>query len=283
MSIHSFCLTLTSCVAVLFIALAAAADEPDAKHDKILKRFVEELVTITPRKDKFPASYKMGSADKDSPASQKPQIEVTLHEPFSMAKYEVTQELYEAIMGKNPSKWKGPRNSVEMVNWDEANEFCRKLTAALHERKLLGKDQLIRLPSEAEWEYCCRAGTTTRYSFGDKAADLGDYAWYKDNSAGNDPPVGAKKPNPWGLYDMHGYVREWCADAWHKNHEGAAANGSPRTVKDSKERVLRGGSWAGSADTCRSAYRQGEMLDTRSDKIGFRCVQAAVLKKEDKE
>ena len=281
MTTPAYWLSPIVCIAVLFMAMTAA-DEPDAKRAKILQRFVEELVPITPGKDKFPASYKMGSADNSAPASEKPQIEVTIREPFSMAKYEVTQELYEAVMGKNPSKWKGPRNSVEMVNWDEANEFCRRLTAEFHDRKLLAKDQMIRLPSEAEWEYCCRAGTTTRYSFGDKAADLGDYAWYKDNSAGNDPPVGAKKPNPWGLYDMHGYVREWCADAWHQNHEGAAADGSPRAVKDNKERVLRGGSWAGSADTCRSAYRQGESLDTRSDKIGFRCVQAAAPKKENK-
>jgi formylglycine-generating enzyme required for sulfatase activity len=167
-----------------------------------------------------------------------------------------------------------------MVNWDEANAFCQKLTALLHERKLLAADQLIRLPSEAEWEYCCRAGTTTRYSFGDKAADLGDYAWYKGNSKGEDPPVGAKKPNPWGLYDMHGYVREWCADTWHKDHEGAPTDGRPRVAKDVPERVVRGGSWADSAETCRSAYRQGEAFDKRSDTIGFRCVRAAAPKKE---
>ena len=267
---------------VLLFAVLTPADEADAKREKIFKRFMEELVSIQPGKDKFPASFKMGSGDNDAPASEKPQVEIKLREPFSMAKYEVTQELYEAVMGKNPSKWKGPRNSVEMVNWDEANDFCKKLTAELHERKLLAKDQLIRLPSEAEWEYCCRAGTTTRYSFGDKAADLGDYAWYKDNSAGNDPPVGAKKPNPWGLHDMHGYVREWCADAWQKNHEGAAADGGPRPAKDNKERVLRGGSWNGPADTCRSAYRQGEALDKRSDTIGFRCVATSAPKKEEK-
>jgi len=134
-----------------------------------------------------------------------------------------------------------------MVNWDEANEFCRKLTRSCMTANA-GEGPDDSSPSEAEWEYCCRAGTTTRYSFGDKAADLGDYAWYKDNSAATIRRR-RQEPNPWGLYDMHGYVREWCADAWHKDHEGAAADGSPRPVKDNKERVLRGGSWAGSADT----------------------------------
>src|SRR5205807_8512642 len=145
--------------ALLFVAPSPAADEPAAKREKIMKLFVEELVPIRPGKDKFPASFKMGSAENDAPAAEKPPVAVTFREPFAMAKYEVTQELYEAVRGKNPSKWKGPRNSVEMVSWDEANEFCRKLTTELHERKLLATDQLIRLPSEAEWEYCCRAGT----------------------------------------------------------------------------------------------------------------------------
>ena len=215
-------------------------------------------------------------------AGEKPAIAVTFREPFSMAKYEVTQELYEAIMGKNPSKWKGPRNSVEMVSWNEANEFCRKLTAEMHESKLLAKDQIIRLPSEAEWEYGCRAGSTTRYTFGDKVAYLLDYAWFKENSKGEDPPVGRKKPNAWGLYDMHGYVWEWCADAWHKNHDGAPTDGTARQERDSKERVVRGGSWADSADSCRSAYRQGEAADKRSDTIGFRCVHAAAPKENPK-
>src|SRR5207248_9146766 len=108
------------------------------------------------------------------PDTEKPVVTITLKSPFAMAKYEVTQELYEAVAGKNPSKWKGPRNSVEMVSWDEANDFCRKATAELRKRKLIGADEVIRLPSEAEWEYACRAGTTTRYSFGDDAKDLGD-------------------------------------------------------------------------------------------------------------
>src|SRR5207302_11016277 len=123
----------------------------------------EEFVPLTPGTGKFPASFQMGTAD--GAATEKPVTTITLKANFALAKYEVTQELYEVVMGKNPSKWKGPRNSVEMVSWEEANEFCRKATAELHKRKLLSDDEVIRLPTEAEWEYACRAGTSTAYSF----------------------------------------------------------------------------------------------------------------------
>jgi formylglycine-generating enzyme required for sulfatase activity len=271
------------CLAGALAALGFHADEePAVKKDKILRQFVEEFVALAPGKGKFPAAFTMGS-DGDAPESEKPAVKVTFRTPFAMAKYEVTQELYDAITGKNPSKWKGPRNSVEMVSWEEANDFCAKLTDELRRRKLLGEGEVIRLPSEAEWEYACRAGTTERYSFGDKADDLKDYAWFKGNSKGEDPPVGKKKANPWGLHDMHGYVWEWCADAWSPTHKGASADGLPRVVKEEKDRVIRGGSWADPADACRSAFREHKPLDHKSDTIGFRCVRAEVPKKPEKE
>jgi len=246
---------------------------PADRKEAILKLFVEEFVPLAAGKGKFPAFFLMGSA-KDAPKEEQPVVKVTFRAPFAMARYEVTQELYEAVMGRNPSKWKGPRNSVEMVSWKEANEFCRKVTAALRERKLLGKDEIIRLPSEAQWEYACRAGSTTRYAFGDSADDLKNYAWFKGNSKGEDPPVGKKRPNAWGLYDMHGYVWEWCADAWHDSYKGAPTDGSSWEQKDAKERVARGGSWNDGADQCRSAYRQHFRADERSDTVGFRCVRS---------
>jgi formylglycine-generating enzyme required for sulfatase activity len=257
------------------LALVAPALLPGAAPDRdaILRRFADEFVPLTPGAGKFPAAFRMGSAG-DAPAAERPAVTITFRRPFAVARYEVTQELYEAVMGKNPSRWKGPRNSVEMVSWQEANDFCRKATAELRRLKLIADREVIRLPSEAEWEYACRAGTTTRYSFGDSADGLKDYAWFKGNSKGEDPPVGRKKPNAWGIYDMHGYVWEWCADAWHPDHTGAAADGRPRVGKDERERVLRGGSWADDVDSARSAFRTHKPLDYRSDRVGFRCVRA---------
>jgi formylglycine-generating enzyme required for sulfatase activity len=245
--------------------------KPGTPKEKILPLFVEEFVLISPGKDKFPESFVMGSADEAAPASEKPAHKVTFKRPFRIAKHEVTQELYELIAGKNPSKWPGPRNSVEMVSWDEARDFCDKVTTELRKQKLIAADEVVRLPSEAEWEYACRAATTTKFSFGDKVEDLGDYGWFTGNAKGNDPPVGQKKPNPWGLYDMHGYVWEWCADAWHDNYQGAPADGSARDAKDSK-RVIRGGAWTEQAELCRSAFRRGVAADSRTAAIGFRCI-----------
>jgi formylglycine-generating enzyme required for sulfatase activity len=255
---------------VLVAALACAEDgAPAAGKDKVLHRFADEFVTLTPGKDGFPASFTMGGGEP----GEKPAHEVKPAGPFALNKYEVAQEQYEAVMGKNPSRWKGPRNSVEMVSWDQANEFCRKATAELRKRQLLGENEVIRLPSEAEWEYACRAGTTTKYSFGDREGELKDHAWYKGNSKGEDPPVGRKKPNAWGLYDMHGYVWEWTADAWHEDYKGAPADGSAWDEAGAKERVLRGGSWADEADACRSASRAHKEAAYRSDAVGFRCVR----------
>jgi formylglycine-generating enzyme required for sulfatase activity len=262
------------CLAALLAVAARPAPGPFAPPEKCFALFVEELVPITPGQGKFPASFTMGSSDNDAPATEKPAVKVTFKAGFAMSRYEVTQELYKAVTGKEPSKWPGPRNSVEMANWDEVTSFCEKLTAELHKAKLIPETDVIRLPSEAEWEYCCRAGSTTRYSFGDDAKALGDFAWYKGNAAGNDPPVGKKKPNAWGLYDMHGYVWEWCQDAWAPTHEGARDDASPRVVKDAKDFVVRGGSWADGADAARSAFRAGQPRAHRSDAIGFRCVRS---------
>jgi formylglycine-generating enzyme required for sulfatase activity len=237
-----------------------------------LKLFAEEFVAITPGTGKFPASFRMGSGG-DAPAEEKPAHVVKLARPFAIARYEVTQELYQAVMGNNPAKWKGPRNSVEMVSWKEAVEFCRKATAEMRQLKLIGADEVIRLPSEAEWEYCCRAGTTSAFSFAD-AEKIAEYCWFDKNSPGNDPPVGAKKPNPWGLHEMHGYVWEWCQDSWHPNYEGAPTDGSAWQEKDAKERVIRGGAFNTPPSRCRSAAREKRDADSRKDDLGFRCVRA---------
>lgn len=260
------------CMLLSLLLMGFVAAGQDDETRRVLKLFVTELVPIKPGQGQFPATFVMGS--KTGTANERPQREVQLR-PFMISKYEVTQELYERVTGKNPSKWKGKRNSVEMVSWDEANAFADQLNKLLMQEKIMSDKEEFRLPSEAEWEYCCRAGTTTAYSFGDNPGDLGQFAWFHGNAKGNDPPVGAKKPNPWGLYDMHGYVWEWCLDSWQPNYEGATNDGSPKKVRDAKERVLRGGSWADEAEQARSAYRHHLPASERSDAVGFRLVIAA--------
>jgi formylglycine-generating enzyme required for sulfatase activity len=194
---------------------------------------------------------------------------VTLQKYF-LGKYPVTQEQYQAVMGNNPSKFQdNPKNPVEQVSWQDAQAFCQKL------RKLTGQD--FRLPTEAEWEYACRAGTQTRYYFGDDESQLGDYAWYDENSDSKTHSVGHKKPNDWGLYDTHGNVWEWCEDSWHDSYankpENIKNNGSI-IWSDSNEsyHVLRGGSWYYNSGYCRSANRLRGYADYWYDYFGFRLV-----------
>lgn len=249
-------------------ALCLGASPQDSSP--LLRMFRDEFIAVTPAKEGF----SMGSAA--GPESERPSHKVTIGHDFHIARTEVTQNLWEAVMGKNPSRWKGARNSVEMISFDEAVDFCAKVTVRLREAKLIETGRVVRLPSEAEWECAARAGTSTRYSFGDDAKDLGDHAWFTGNAAGNDPPVGAKKPNPWKLYDMHGYLWEWCADAWHESYEGAPADGSAWTAGgDSARRVVRGGSWKDGAEKLTSSFRRPLASGTRDDAVGLRCILAA--------
>ncbi len=248
-----------------------SAAEPSPELLGLLKTFRSEFVELTPGKDKFPADFQMGSAA--GPPAERPPHRVAIAGPLAMARYEVPQNLWEAVMGSNPSRWKGPRNSVEMLSFDDAQDFCRRITERLRAAKLIDADQVVRLPSEAEWEYAARAGTTTRYSFGDDASQLDDYAWSTHNAKGNDPPVGAKQPNAWDMYDVHGYLWEWCADAWHDNYQGAPADGSPWIADgDAARRVLRGGSWKDAADQLTSTFRRPAQQALKDDAIGLRCV-----------
>ena len=268
----------------LATSLRSIAKADDAKTAALLKVFVTEFVEIQPGTDKFPASFLMGVTEGD--ARERPQHEVTLKHAFAMARYEMPQNLYEAVMGNNPSRWKGPRNSVETMTWTEANEFCQKITQQLRDLKLVGVDEVIRLPTEAEWEYCCRAGTTTKYSFGDeaqkagdvspKATLLGEYGWHTGNAAGNDPAVGVLKPNPWGLYDMHGYLWEFTADSWTPDYQNASTDGaSPAGAdRDKAAIVVRSGSWKEPFDKLTSAARRRLPITSADDAIGFRCVKA---------
>jgi len=208
--------------------------------------------------------FMMGSAksETDRHSDEGPQHEVTITKPFYMAATEVTQEQYQRIMGTNPSHFKGAKNPVECVSWDDAAEFCRRLS------ERTGKT--VRLPTEAEWEYACRAGSTTRYCFGDADEGLGEYAWHSANSGTTTHPVGHKKSNAWGLYDMHGNVWEWCADWYGDYPKGAVTD--PQGPASGAFRVLRGGSWDGSLDGCRSASRFDTAPGYRFYFYGFRVV-----------
>ncbi len=256
------------------------ADDAVPTLDELLATFRSEFVAIHPGEDGFPSEFTLGGQDVPHAEVGMP---VRFDYSFEMGTYEIPQNLYEAVMGQNPSRWKGPRNSVEMMTWSEAVTFCERVTAMLQERELIEEDQVVRLPSEAEWEYCCRAGTDTAYSFGDearapgdeenKASVLDEYGWHTGNAAGNDPPVGALKPNPWGLYDMHGYLAEFCLDDWHDSHEGAPVDGSAWHADDeAMQVVLKSGSWRDTYVGLRSRSRQPFDRDGKTDAVGFRCV-----------
>jgi len=209
-----------------------------------------------------PGNVIMGSPPNERGRDQGegPTHDVTISKSFYMGVTEVTQEQYYAVMGDNPSKFNGPANPVDFVSWTEAAEFCRRLSQF--------SGRTVRLPTEAEWEYACRAGSTTAFSFGDSESDLGRYAWYTANSGKKSRPVGGKERNAWGLHDMHGNVGEWCAD-WHANYTGIPAT-NPAGPPGGSHHVFRGGSWASKPEDCRSACRGGYYPEDRFNKIGFR-------------
>ena len=219
--------------------------------------------------------FEMGSADSDQD-DERPVHQVRISSGFWLGKYPVTQEQYAAVIGKNPSHFtaSGGMAPVEQVNWAEAVEFCRRLGPLSGEQG--AADAVVaRLPTEAEWEYACRAARPGAYCFGDAEAQLGDYAWYGKNSGGQTHPVGQKKPNAWGLYDMHGNVWEWCRDAWDAEayQKRRAGVENPETLAAGGERpprVVRGGSWGSEAWVCRSAVRFGRDADDRYRIYGFR-------------
>ncbi len=210
------------------------------------------------------ATFSMGSEDGYS--REQPVHEVTVN-PFSIGRTEVTQAQWRAVMGQlHDVGFEGPTRPVERVSWYGAVRFCERLS------ELTGL--AFRLPTEAEWEYAARGGTRTRFSFGDDEADLGKYAWYYENSESQTHPVATKLPNPFGLYDVHGNVCEWCQDHWSADYQGAPLDGSAKlSGGDSIFRVLRGGSWNVIGNSCRSAYRYvTDWPGSRNIYFGFRVV-----------
>jgi formylglycine-generating enzyme required for sulfatase activity len=257
----------------LLIAAALLTAEASIEQVKLLEVFRQEFIQITPGKGDFPDSFEMGRAEGGGD-NERPVRRVKFKHSFAVARYEVPQNLWEAVMGNNPSRWKGPRNSVEMLSFKEAEEFCEKVTALMRTAKLIKANQRVRLPSEAEWEYVARAGSTSVYSFGDDVETLDEYGWHTGNAAGNDPPVGAKKPNAWGLYDVHGYLWEWCLDSGHDTYKGGPRDGSAWVDDKPQGRVMRGGSWKDKAEKLTSSFRLIAPAGTRDAAVGLRCVLA---------
>ncbi|MBI4879763.1 MAG: formylglycine-generating enzyme family protein [Planctomycetes bacterium] len=201
-----------------------------------------------------PGEFWMGSPEAEDGRyeNEGPRHRVQITKPFLLGKTEVTQGEWRAVMGTAP--WSGESNVVEgddypamCASWEDANEFCGRL----------GEKEGVtyRLPTEAEWEYACRAGTETRFSFGDDEGQLGQYAWYGRDIFGHAEPVGRKKPNPWGLFDMHGNVWEWCADVYDKRYDERSPAADPVNTAGGGLRSLRGGAWPLNPRDCRSAFR----------------------------
>jgi formylglycine-generating enzyme required for sulfatase activity len=221
-------------------------------------------------------TFIMGSPESEAQrrSNEGPQHQVTVPS-FYMGKYELTQAQYEAIMGTNPSEFKGDNRPVEKVSWNGAVEFCQKLS------QKTGRN--YRLPSEAEWEYACRAGTTTPFYFGESITPElvnydGNYPYasaFKGQDRSQTTDVGTFPPNAFGLYDMHGNVWEWCQDDYQKNYINAPTDGSAWNSRSSSNlKLLRGGSWVNDAWYCRSADRYGDLRDDRLNYYGFRVVSS---------
>jgi formylglycine-generating enzyme required for sulfatase activity len=223
--------------------------------------------------------------DKDEVDAQPHEVFVS---SFYIDKYPVIQEQYKKVMSENPSRWKADKNPVEQVRWSDAVKYCNALSLKeglqpcydLQTWRCNFDANGYRLPTEAEWEYACRAGTETKYFFGNDSSKLKNYAWLDENSSGKPHPVGQKKPNPWGLYDMSGNVWQWCNDFYQVDYYQQSPEENPKGPDAGETKVVRGGAWKFSADSCRSGYRYNEDPGYSDvcfgyDIYGFRCVRNA--------
>ena len=249
-------LLLLICCACTLTAAESGDDRRDTRRasrdgDDVLQRFVDELISITPGRNRFPRSV-TGSSGALRPPPE-----------FQIARYETTQELYQLAAGTNPSRCKGPRNSAESMSRQDADRFCIELTRLLQQKRLIDSADVVRLPTDVEWEYCCRAGSSKPFCFGsltDSPELLDKYAWHTGNAAGNDPAVGVLLPNEYGLFDLHGYLWEYV------DVEDGGDNAQQPTG------WAMGGSWRDPAVLLASDSRISVPRYAVSDAIGFRCV-----------
>jgi formylglycine-generating enzyme required for sulfatase activity len=219
-----------------------------------------------------PGTFAMGSS-RAGDGDERPVTQVTLTAGFWLGVTEITQKQWLAVMARNPSSHRGDRLPVDSVTWTEAREFCRRLTERERAAGRLPPGLAYTLPTEAQWEYACRAGTT-----GDYAGDAGAMAWFGSNSGYETHPVGTKLPNAWGLHDMHGNVWEWCLD-WYGNYPGGSVM-DPVGPVSGVERVFRGGSWGDVPAAARSSFRNGRGPDFRLGSVGLRVALAPSSRSE---
>ena len=278
------------CFAAMLAALLLAGCGDGGKPGRVENSAPIALKMITTKSGLEMALIPAGEfvmGDDHGDADERPAHQVQVS-AFYMDTREVPQKAYESLMQKNPSRSKAPDKPVEQVDWYHAALYCnlRSLKEGLrpcYDAKTLACDFAAdgyRLPTEAEWEYACRAGTTSKYSFGDDPAKLRSFAWFKANSDRTTHPVGQKAPNPWGLFDMHGNVAEWCEDIYSETYDAKSEAKDPHGPTAGNKRVLRGGSWRTSEDGCRSSARNSENARFAdacfgSDAYGFRCVRRA--------
>ena len=274
--------TAALCLALMATGLFTGCDKPKntstVASEAIVKTKSGSDMVLIPA-GQFTMGFKGGQIDA------KPEHPVKI-DAFLMDQHEITQEIYEAIMGKNPSRRKNPQQPVEQITWSGAAKFCN---ARSEQEGLKPCYNLVtwecdfsasgyRLPTEAEWEYACRAGSAAQYYFGDNPEDLKTYAWFDDNSEEHPHPVGLRKPNAFNLYDMAGNVWEWCNDYYSTTYYRESPADNPKGPKDGEKRVMRGGAWSDIPENCTAWVRNcNEMGLTdvclHGDSYGFRCVR----------
>jgi formylglycine-generating enzyme required for sulfatase activity len=259
---------LSTFLLIAGVILLSLAEHLQAQQPKQITNSIGMKLMLIPK-----GTFMMGSPESEQGRFEnETQHDVTISKDYYLGVYEVTQAQHEKVMGKNPSHFQGAivgnENAdlpVENVSWEDAVEFCKKLSDLPEEKKA---GRVYRLPTEAEWEYACRAGSKTSYSFGSNSKSLGDYAWFVDNSSEHTHPVGEKKANAWGLYDMHGNAWEWCSDRHGAYPKGAVSD--PSGPNRGTSRVIRGGGWDLGAAVCRSAFRLRYTPSFRNIYLGFR-------------
>jgi formylglycine-generating enzyme required for sulfatase activity len=262
----------------LIAALNAHGEAPAGADISVLKTKCGSDMVVIPA-GQFTMGFNKG------PVDVRPEHVVKV-DGFLMDQHEITQEIYESLTSKNPSRVRNPKNPVEQVTWSAVARFCNKRSiqeglAPCYDTNTWECDFSAtgyRMPTEAEWEYACRAGGATEYYFGDDPEKLRSFAWFDDNSENHPHPVGQRKPNAWGLYDMSGNVWEWCNDNYDPKYYRESPADNPRGPKQGEKRVLRGGAWSSSAPDCASWARNCDQMGLTDvcltmDSNGFRCVR----------